>query len=400
MAIDEPTRNNPAKPARTAAATGGRRRPLVVLQVLPGLVTGGAERGCIDVAVALAQAGGSPVVASSGGPMVRELDRAGIPHLTLPLDSKHPWQLYRNIGRLATIIREMGVDIVHARSRAPAWSAWYAARRTGVHFMTTFHAPYNFDGRWKLAYNSIMARGERVIAISDFIRQHILAYYATPPEAIRVIHRGIDRAIFAPDRVPALRLIQLARSWRLPDDRKVILLPGRLTRWKGQIDFIEALTRLGRQDISAVLVGSDQGRTGYRRELEQLIEQRGLQGVVFIVDHCNDMPAAYMMANVVVSASREPEAFGRVIVEAQAMGRPVVVTGIGAVQETVVPGETAWVVPPRDPPALAEAIAAALELSPEQRSHRAERAIAHVGDRFTREKMCSETLGVYYELMR
>lgn len=389
----------------TAGAASGKPgasdregRP-VVLQVLPALVTGGAERGCVDVAKALAAAGGTALVASEGGPLVRELERGGARHFTLPLNTKNPLRIRRNATRLAELIREWDVDIVHARSRAPAWSAWLAARRTGVHFMTTFHAPYNFSNALKRHYNSVMARGERVIAISSFIADHIRANYPVAPGAIRLIHRGIDLNIFSPDQVAPSRLIQLAKSWRLPDDRKVVMLPGRLTRWKGQAVLLEALGKLKRRDVHCVLVGSDQGRTGYRRELEAMIERLGLTGAVLIADHCNDMPAAYMLANVVVSASSDPEAFGRVIVEAQAMGRPVIVTNHGAVGETVVAGHTAWTVPPSDPNALADALTQALALDDAQRAELASRAIAHVSGRFTREKMCADTLAVYRELM-
>lgn len=378
---------------------GAGRRPPVVLQVLPNLVTGGAERGCVDVALALAQAGATPLVASAGGPMQRELDRAGIAHLTLPLASKSPLTLWRNVRALEGIIEEFGVDIVHARSRAPAWSAWAAARRTGARFMTTFHAPYNFSNLLKRGYNSVMARGERVIAISTFIRDHILTNYGTDPAAIRVIHRGIDTEAFSPERVSTARMIQLAKRWNLPDDRPVILLPGRLTRWKGQTVMIDALARLGRRDVVCLLVGSDQGRTAYREELSAQIRRLGLEGVVRMTDHCDDMPAAYALSSVVVSASREPEAFGRVIVEAQAMGRPVIITGIGAWQETVVEGETAWIVPPDDPDALAGAIAEALSLTGEERDALGARARTFVAERYTRERMCADTLAVYAELL-
>lgn len=374
-------------------------RPPVVLQVLPALATGGAERGAIDVAIALKEAGGRPLVASEGGPMVRELDRAGIPHLTLPLATKNPLRIRRNARTLEVLIRSHGVDIVHARSRAPAWSAHLAARAAGVPFMTTFHAPYNFSNRLKRWYNSVMARGDRVIAISAFIRDHILANYAVDPAAIRVIHRGIDTEVFAPDAVAPARMIQLARQWRLPDDRPVILLPGRLTRWKGQSVLIDALARLDRRDVCCLLVGSDQGRTGYRQELEQQIRERGLDGVVFMTDHCADMAAAYLLSTVVVSASQEPEAFGRVIVEAQAMGKPVIVTGIGAWRETVCDGETAWVVPPADPDALAQALAQALAMSEADRAALGAHARAFVADRYTKDRMCADTLAVYAELM-
>ncbi|MDQ2106445.1 glycosyltransferase family 4 protein [Azospirillum isscasi] len=390
------TGEDPRNPA--SAFTAGGRRP-VVLQVLPALVTGGAERGCIDVALTLAQAGALPLVASEGGPMAAELDRAGIRHITLPLASKNPLVIRRNARKLEAIIRENGVDIVHARSRAPAWSAWLACRATGARYMTTFHAPYNYKNGLKRWYNSVMARGERIIAISDFIRRHILDNYAVDPAVIRTIHRGIDPMAFAPERVSSARMIQLAQKWRLPDDKPVILLPGRLTRWKGQTVLIDALAKLGRKDVCALLVGSDQGRAGYRQELEEQVRRAGLEGVVKMTDHCNDMAAAYRLSTVVVSASQEPEAFGRVIVEAQAMGRPVIVSAIGAYQETVVPGETAWVVPPADPDALAKALDEALSLTPEQRDAIGARARAFVAERYTKQRMCADTLAVYAELL-
>ncbi|PNQ96136.1 glycosyl transferase [Azospirillum argentinense] len=397
LSTGEDPRNPAGAFAKGAFAAGGRRP--VVLQVLPALVTGGAERGCIDVALALAQAGALPLVASEGGPMAAELDRAGIRHITLPLASKNPLVIRRNARKLEAIIRENGVDIVHARSRAPAWSAWLACQATGARYMTTFHAPYNYKNGLKRWYNSVMARGERIIAISDFIRRHILENYAVDPAVIRTIHRGIDPLSFAPERVSSARMIQLAQKWRLPDDKPVILLPGRLTRWKGQTVLIDALAKLGRKDVCALLVGSDQGRTGYRQELEEQVRRAGLEGVVKMTDHCNDMAAAYRLSTVVVSASQEPEAFGRVIAEAQAMGRPVIVSAIGAYQETVIPGETAWVVPPADPDALAKALDEALSLTTEQRDAIGARARVFVAERYTKQRMCADTLAVYAELL-
>ncbi|HSK39114.1 MAG TPA: glycosyltransferase family 4 protein, partial [Arenibaculum sp.] len=320
-----------ARHLTTADAAGngpaGPARP-VVLQVLPSLVTGGAERGAVDVALALARAGGTPIVASQGGPMVGELERRGVRHVTLPLASKNPLTMWRNVSRLARLIAAGGVDIVHARSRAPAWSAWFAARRTGAAFMTTFHAPYNFNpgkpgGRLKQRYNSVMARGKRVIAISEFIRAHILQNYQTDPAAIRVIHRGIDIETFSPERVGRERLDRLARAWHVPEDRHVVMLPGRLTRWKGQLVLLEALARLGRDDVYCLLVGSDQGRTGYRREIEETARRLGLTDAVHIADHCDDMPAAYLLADLAILPTTVPESFGRAAVEPQAMGRPV-----------------------------------------------------------------------------
>lgn len=374
-------------------------RPPVVLQVIPALETGGAERGCVDVALALAAAGATPLVASSGGGLARELDRAFIRHITLPLATKNPLKIRRNAGILARLIRELKVDIVHARSRAPAWSAHIACQLTGARFMTTFHAPYNFSNGLKKWYNSVMAQGERVIAISDFIRRHVEENYAVDPARIRLIHRCYDPAVFAPERVSAARMIQLATQWRLPDDKPVVMLPARLTRWKGQTVLIDALAKLNRPDVHCLLVGSDQGRHGFTHELETRIRRAGLQGQVHLTGHCSDMAAAYALSTVVVSASREPEAFGRVIVEAQAMGKPVIVSQVGAVQETVRPGETGWVVPPDDPDALAAALAEAFSLSPGQLDTIGERTRAFVAQHFTKERMCADTLAVYAELM-
>ena len=371
----------------------------VILQVLPSLVTGGAERGCVDVAAAVVEAGGTALVASAGGPMVRELVRAEAEHVPMPLDSKRPWTIRRNARRIAEVIGARGVDIVHARSRAPAWSAYLACRATGTPFVTTFHAPYGITSPLKRWYNSVMARGDRMIAISDHVRRYIATNYSVDTSKIRVIPRGIDFDLFAPDRVSAERIVQLARRWRLVDGMPVILMPARLTRWKGQMVLLEALARLGRQDLRCVLVGSSQGRAAYRRELERRTVDLGLGGVVRIDEECSDMPAAYMLSDVVVHASTDPEGFGRVIVEAQAMGRPVIASNLGAPPETVLHGQTGWLTAPGDAAMLTEALSIALSLLPEERSEMAERGIAFVREHFGRRQMTDATINVYDELL-
>ncbi|MBI5164146.1 MAG: glycosyltransferase family 4 protein [Magnetospirillum sp.] len=384
----------PVAPGRQA-----ERRP-VVLQVLPALVTGGVERGTIEIAQAIVEAGWTAVVASAGGPMVRELGRIGATHVEMPLTTKNPLGIRSNAHRLETLIANLGVDIVHARSRAPAWSALRAAQRTGVHFLTTFHGTYNLGPFGiKRLYNAVMAKGERVIAISDFIAEHAHRVYGLPPERIRVVHRGVDLARFDPNRVSPERIIALAQKWRLPDGHRVVMLPGRLTRWKGQTVLIEALALLGRHDVRCLLVGSDQGRTGYRTELTDLIRRRGLTDVVHIVDECNDMPAAYMLTDVVVSASTDPEAFGRVVAEAQAMGRPVIASDHGAPRETVLPGRTGWLVNPGDSAALADALARFLALGPAERAQMAEDGQSFIRETFSKQRMCDKTLAVYRELL-
>jgi glycosyltransferase involved in cell wall biosynthesis len=374
--------------------------PFTVLQVLPALgEQGGVERGTVDVAAAIVAAGGRALVASAGGPRVHGLARVRADHVTIPADSKNPLVIYRNSRRLAELIRRERVDLVHARSRAPAWSAFAAAERCGVPFVTTFHGTYGTGGPLKLRYNSIMARGERVIAISNFIADHVHTVYGVPMSRLRVIHRGADLDHFNPVNVSADRLITQATRWRLDDGFPLVLLPGRLTRWKGQGVLIEALAKLGRRDLRCIILGSDQGRSGYRRELEALVVARGLGGIVRLIGHADDLPAAYMLSDVVVSASTEPEAFGRVLVEAQALGRPVIGTDHGGSRETVLQGETGWLTPPGDADALAEAIDQAVSLTADQRLRVAESGIAHVRARFDKDGMCAKTLEVYHEVM-
>jgi len=373
-------------------------RPPAVLQVVPSLGSGGVERGTIEIATALAAAGWTAYVASSGGPMERELARAGIEHIRLPLASKNPLTMRRNISALVRIIREHRIDIVHARSRAPAWSAWKAARKTGRRFVTTFHNAYGTGAPFKHWYNSVMARGERVIAISDFVAEHAVSEYGIGVDRLRTIPRGVDMKLFDADRVNGDRVADLANKWRIPDEFSVVMLPGRLTRWKGGLDFIEAIAKLGRRDVCGVLVGAEQ-RSGFRRQLEAQIERYGLSGQFRIVEDCRDMPAAYVLADVVVSASTDPDGFGRTIVEAQAMGRPVIATDHGGARETIIPGNTGWLVPPGGAEAMAAAIGEALSLDPVSRTALGRRARAHIASGFTREAMCARTIDIYEELL-
>jgi glycosyltransferase involved in cell wall biosynthesis len=389
-------RDSPAPGARSSAPSIAGS---TILQVLPALISGGAERGCIDVAEAIGAAGGTAIVASEGGPMERELQRVGARHMTLPLAAKTPLAIGRNIRRLEALIADHGVDLVHARSRAPAWSAFYAARRTGTPFVTTMHAPYNASGPLKRFYNSVMGRGDRVIAISGFVAVHARAVYGVGPDRLRFVPRGVDLDRFAIDRVSPERVIALARRWRLPEDRPVVLMPGRLSRWKGQIVLIEALGRLRDLSLHCLIVGGDQGRTGYRQELQSRIDRLGLAASIHLVDHCDDMPAAYMLSDVVVHASTDPEGFGRVITEAMALGRPVIATAIGAPPEIVHAGETGWLVPPDDPEALAMAVDRALRIAPAERAAMAEAAIRTIRAGYTKAGMTDGTLAVYAELL-
>jgi glycosyltransferase involved in cell wall biosynthesis len=371
-----------------------------VLQVLPALVTGGVERGTVDIALALQEAGYRALVASAGGPMTRELTRAGIRHIEMPLDSKSWFTLRKNADRLAALIREEGVDLVHARSRAPAWSALWATQRTGARFVTTFHGTYNFTNPLKRYYNSVMTRADRVIAISEFIRRHMQENYRMDGTRIRVIHRGIDPDLYAPEQVSPERLIRLADRWRLPDGVPIVMLPGRMTRWKGQTLLVRALALMSNGPVRCLLVGDAQGRDAYVREVEDLARRLGVDGMVHAVGGCDDMPAALKLADIVVSASTDPEGFGRVAVEGQAMGRLVIAPDHGAAPEQIADGETGLLFRAGDAFDLANKLDQALEMGAERRVAIGQAGMAEARARFTKAGMCAATLEVYRELLR
>lgn len=386
-------------PEHSTPSSMNESRHPTVLQILPSLNGGGVERGTIEMASALKEIGWTPIVASSGGIMTHELKRIGVRHITLPAASKNPLVMQRNISRLAAIVREFEVDIIHARSRAPAWSAYFAAKKTGAHFVTTFHAAYNRGGFLKNAYNAIMTKGERVIAISDFIADHILKNYDIAPEKVVIIPRGVDCRKFNPAAIHAERIIDMARSWGLPDGVPVVMLPGRLTRLKGHRTFIDALARIKDREFLALLVGSTDGREAYCAELNTLVRSHGLEGRVQIKGHCDDMAVALMLSDVVVSATTVPEGFGRIAVEAQAMGRPVIATAHGGSMETIIDRETGWLVPVGDIDEMAAALAEAIDLSSEDREAVAIKAREHVMAHFAIEHMCGATIALYEDIL-
>ncbi len=388
---------NKSKPIKDISVT--RKMP-TVMQIIPSLGAGGAEQGCIDVAAELVRAGAKSIVVCNGGHRVPEILRGGSTHINLPVDSKNPLVMWRNISRLRKIIKDMDVDIVHARSRAPAWSALKACDGTKALFMTTCHAPFNISGTAKRFYNSSIARGKRVIAISNYVREYLLNNYQIEDRDIRVIHRGVAIEKFHPNAVAPAHLIRLSQQWRLPDGCTIVMMPGRLTRWKGHLVLIDAMAKLKREDVFCVIIGDDQGRGDYRAEIESAIKDRNLEGRVRIIGHCADMPAAYMLSTVVVSASTDPEGFGRVPIEAQAMGRSIIATDHGGAKETILPDKTGWLVPPGDADALAKAIEKALSLTAEERAYMGTHAMMHVAENFTRSKMVDETMDVYAELLQ
>ncbi len=379
-----------------------------ILQVVPELDAGGAERTAIDIAAGLAAVGARALVASQGGRLVAELQAKGGISVILPVKSKNPVTMALNIMRLCNLCRAEGVDLIHARSRAPAWSALAAARILGIPFVTTYHGSYSGQSSIKRFYNSVMVRGDAVIANSHYTAGLIQQAHGVYDERLRVIHRGTDLQVFTPAAIQPERIDRLRRAWNIQPHQRVVLLAARLTNWKGQLVLIDAMAKLkqqGHEDVVAVLAGDPQGRDNYVRLLDQRISQLGLEGRVLRVGHCADMPAAFMAASVVTVPSIEPEAFGRSAVEAQAMGTPVIVSELGAVPETVLaPPEVSarersgWRIPPNDADALANALTEALILGASGRDALANRARKHVEKYFSLDRMVGDTLAIYAEL--
>ncbi len=371
----------------------------VVLQVLPSLETGGVERGTVEIAQAIVAEGGIALVASEGGRLVAAVERAGGRHIKLPMASKNPAIIWRNAGRLSDLIRTERVGIIHARSRAPAWSAFLAVRRTGARFVTTYHGVYNEGVPGKRRYNAVMAKGDRVIAISRYVAELLTSRHAVDPSRIHVIPRGVDTALFDPARVAGPRITQLAKSWRVPHGAPLVMLPARLTRWKGGSVLIDAMARLAHTDACCVLVGATQGRERFAGQLLAQAEALGITHRLRLVGHCDDMPAALALADVVVSASLDPEGFGRAVIEAQAMACPVIATDHGGAVETVEHQVTGWRVPPGDAGALATSLDHALAMQPDERREMGARARASVLAHYTTAAMQAATLEIYRELL-
>ncbi len=396
---------------RPASVRPASKRP-TILQIIPELDTGGAERTTVEVAEAIVKAGGRAIVLTEGGRMAADVTRVGGELVVFPAAAKNPLRLWANARAIAGIVSREGVDLVHARSRAPAWSALAAARRTGRAFVTTYHGAYSEKLAIKKLYNSVMARGDLVIANSNYTADLVHGRYGTPRERLRVIHRGVDAAVFDPAAIGAERTARLRSAWGIPPGQRIVLHAARLTGWKGQRVVIEAARLLARdhaplaRNTAFVLAGDAQGRDEYRAGLAAAIAEAGLAGTVYLVGHVSDIPAAFATAWIGVVASTEPEAFGRAATESQVMGCPVIATDIGAPPETVMTAEragagamTGWLVPPGDPAALARDIAAGLALDETARGEIGGRARRHVIERFSLRQMCERTLSVYDELL-
>jgi glycosyltransferase involved in cell wall biosynthesis len=380
-----------------------------ILQIIPELSAGGAEQTTIDIAAALADAGARALVASESGRLVSELQAKGGIWIPFPAKTKNPIAMAFHVRRLAKLITAEHVDIVHARSRAPAWVAHGATRLTKTPFVTTFHGSYSGKAALKQRYNSVMAQGDVVIANSQYTADLIAQLYPAAVPKTKIIYRGIDPRTFSPAAIDPMRVQVVRREWGVAPDERIVLLAARLSPWKGHKLLIQAAKRLvegGLTDTKFIFAGDPQGRNAYVREIDHEIAKAQLQNIVRRVGHWGDMPAAHLAAAVVVVPSTEPEAFGRVTVEAQAIGTPVVVSDLGAAPETVLAppevepaGRTGWRVTPDDPGSLADAIEEALNYGASARDMLALRSRAFVQTYFSVDRMCGETLAAYVALL-
>lgn len=367
---------------------------MTILQVLPRLNAGGVERGTLDIAKALIDAGHRAIVASAGGRMVKPLTQLGATHINLPLASKSPWMWSKNAQKLTHLIETHQIDCIHVRSRAPAWSVKLAAERTGIPWVTTFHGTYSLGPLGlKKPYNAIMTQANRVIAGSRFIQDHLNTHYHHNHSLL--IPRGIDLAYFDPNTTHG------DAPWPPSPNLHTFLLPGRITHWKGQRIFLQALAKLPTNAPAwqAILLGSSRGRENYAQQLDQIITDLKLNNRVQRLEHCDDIASAYQSADTVISAATEPEAFGRVAAEASAMQKPIIATAHGGSLEIVQDQTTGWLVPPNDVNALSQALLNALDCDPAQRQQIGEAGRQHVAEQFSLQQMCALTLQCYQDVL-
>ena len=377
----------------------------VIMQILPALESGGVERGTIDIAKALKKEGFTPIVVSKGGIMVYQLKEAKIEHIELNVASKNPLTIFSNIKKIRRLIEENSVDVVHVRSRAPMWSAYYACKETKARLVATVHGTYSLKFlHWKnfflkRIYNAIMLKADKVIVVSEFIKNYLIENYEGKTkdfnlDKITVIQRGADLEYFNLAKVSKNRIIDISKKWNLPDDKKIILMPARFTEWKGHEFLIDALSKV-KHNFLCLMVGSDHGHKLFRKKIEQKIINLDLQGKVKIAGVSKDMPVLYSISHLVVCPSIRPEAFGRIAIEAQAMQRPIISTRIGGSLETVIDGKTGFLVDLDDSDKMAELIDVVLDMSDEKSAEMGAMGRENVRERFSNEKMCGDTLALY-----
>jgi glycosyltransferase involved in cell wall biosynthesis len=379
---------------------------LKVLQVIPKLGYGGAETGCFDIAHYLPENNCESFIVTSGGELLKFVDKKKVKIFKLPVQSKNPFLIFINSIILIGIILLNNISIVHARSRAPAWSCLIASKITGRKFVTTFHGTYNFKTNLKKFYNSVMVRSDLIIAGSNFIFTHIkenYSMYLNYKKKFLVIFRGINVDYFDSSTTLENDEKKLLKQWDIEKDKKIILLPGRLTSWKGQEVFIEAVNliniELGYEAFYTVILGSDQGRELYKKKLIRLSEQYRMSKQIRFIDHCKNMALAYKVSDIIVSASKEPEAFGRVSVEAQSMGKPIVASNIGGSSETVIDEKTGFLFESNNAKSLSKNILRVLNMDETSLKIMGIEARKNVTQRFNVEKMCFSTYSEYKRLL-
>ena len=379
---------------------------LKVLQVIPKLGYGGAETGCYDIAHFLPENDCGSFIVTSGGELLKFIDKKKVKIIKLPVHSKNPLIIFINFLALVAIILVKNISIVHARSRAPAWSCLLAAKITGRKFVTTFHGTYNFNNKIKKFYNSVMVRSDLIIAGSNFIFSHIkdnYTKYLNAKKKLLVIFRGINVDYFDPTTKLDSDEKKLLKKWQIEKDKKIILLPGRLTGWKGQEVFIEAINlvniELGYEAFYAVILGSDQGRDLYKKKLIRITEQHRLNNQVKFIDHCNDMALAYKVSDIVISASIEPEAFGRVAVEAQSMEKPIIASDIGGSNETIINEKTGFLFETNNAKSLSKKILKVLSMDETLLQSMGKEGRKNIIQKFNVEKMCFSTYSEYKRIL-
>ena len=372
-----------------------------ILQVLPALEQGGVEWDAVELALALKAQGIENGIASAGGTMVAKVAVAGVTHHTLPLATKNPLKIIANAGRLAKIVKEGGYDLVHVRSRAPAWSVKIAARRAGFPWLATYHGIYGTKPEWfKLWYNRVMLQGLKTICVSDYVKNHVESTYQPQAGQLVTIHDGADTSRFYPSAVTPEAAANYRTSLGFAADAPLIVMVGRLTRWKGQHLLLAATAKMRHGRFGILFVGSDQGRVEYSNELKSLAAELPTDRKVVFLETCDTMPLVYAAGDVAVNASSgQPEAFGRVIPEAQAMGTIVVGTAHGGACETIADGKTGFLVPPGDVDALAARLDAILDMPAEERGEMKAAAIRSVMENFSVETTCRKTLALYREIL-
>ncbi|MFZ2586579.1 MAG: glycosyltransferase family 4 protein [Alphaproteobacteria bacterium] len=376
------------------------KQPLRVLQLIPALHEGGTEQGAVDMAFYTRTHGGVPFMASAGGRWAEHVKAQGIHHTTLSLNSKMPWSVVWNIWRIWYLIRKNNIHIVHARSRLPAWCGWVACKLTVfrcVRFITTFHGTYGHGSSLKKGYNRVMLKGPYVIANSNFIARHITTEYGYPPDHIVVAERGVDTAVFNPTLYSSRQQNGLRAELKVPPQTPLFVMVGRLTRWKGHTVLLEALSHL--KDIPWVLaLAGDSKNQAYLDELKALTVTYGIADRVRFLGPRQDVALLNVTADIALSCSVEPEAFGRVAIEAMAMGTPIVASAHGGSLDTVVDGTTGWLVPPGDADALAHTICRALK-TPKTLENMGKKARTHVLARFTSAHTCAAEWSAYEKVM-